>query len=114
MRTSLPLGVLSEHLCIRVRALSTTAWVSEWRRGRDGAMQSLRGGYVGLLGEELPVGLRPGHNMVYHTDHREKEAHRRLRVGLEYDHTWGSSLTPAPSEQQVHSKVSLRRAVDAV
>jgi hypothetical protein len=29
-------------------------------------------------------------------------------------HNWGSSHTPAPSEQQVPSKVSLRRGVDAV
>jgi hypothetical protein len=36
---------------------------------------------------------------------------RRVRVSI---HTTGISHPPAPSEQQVHSKVSLRRAVDAV
>jgi hypothetical protein len=28
-------------------------------------MQSLRGTYAGMIGEELPVGFRPGKNMVY-------------------------------------------------
>jgi len=37
------------------------------RRGTGWGMQSLRGKYTGLIGEELPVGFRPGHNMVYHT-----------------------------------------------
>jgi hypothetical protein len=42
-------------------------------------------------------------------------AHKaRLDLNRVSQHNWCSSHTPAPSEQQVHSKVSLRRAVDAV
>jgi hypothetical protein len=55
-----------------------------------------------LVVEEEGVGVEPG-----------LEYDRRVRVS----HHWVSSPTAPsdpPSEQQVHSKVSLRRAVDAV
>lgn len=48
------------------RFLRKLPWLSSHGRGIGWGMQSLRGQYAGLIGEELPVGFRPGHNMVYH------------------------------------------------
>lgn len=72
---------LSTDICIQESEIAAAKWMpldeyfrldymssdSLYFKMAEWGVQSLRGKYTGLIGEELPVGFRPGHNMVYHT-----------------------------------------------
>ncbi|KAK3280088.1 hypothetical protein CYMTET_12060 [Cymbomonas tetramitiformis] len=74
---------LSEDIKIQESEIAAAKWmdVEEWlaldfmkdslyKQMYEWSLQSVNGSYVGMRATEMPIGFRPGTNMVYHMDQR--------------------------------------------